>query len=345
MTADQAFIEMICDAEGDMNIFEGKLEVTAAPYAEFLQTAKQETKESESRIKAKAEAEVYGEDEEFSRNPEERRRALRKGEMVNKFYKKVNWKLYYEKLNSQEYNSEFYDDGKIAYMIIGDQKLTLEMQENGEFSVIKIERNNKYARVSTDMGRAEKNIERKGVSGMRDRDGIRNNRLSQRLEQNKGRGFSDNERGDNGTRSDQEAAADNRKGEVEENFSMNADVESVGNLVALHNLNSEKLWKSLKLGGFPMPSIAATKTVYSSAGTIFTLYKKQVSPIPETLVFFITILSGQAASTLFFFFLLRTKTDITAARNSTTWVNRLPYAPARMSYMIHSVELSTKSIR
>ena len=200
---------------------------------------RQAAKENAAVLKGRAEAEIYGEDEEFSRNPEERRRALRKGEMVNKLHNRVDWKIYYEKLNSQEYNSEFYDDGEIAYMIIGNQKLTLEMQENGVFSVIKIERTNKHDRVSTDMGRAERNIERKGVSGMRDRDGIRNNRLSQRLEQNKGRGFSDNERSDNGARSDQEAAADNRKGEVEENFSMNADVESVGNLVALHNLNSE----------------------------------------------------------------------------------------------------------
>ena len=74
MTADQAFIEMICDAEGDMNIFEGKLEVMAAPYAEFLQTAKQETRESESRTKAKAEAEVYGEDEAFSLNSPKRKK-------------------------------------------------------------------------------------------------------------------------------------------------------------------------------------------------------------------------------------------------------------------------------
>ncbi len=42
-------------------------------------------------------------------------------------------------------------------------------------------------------------------------------------------------------------------------FSMEETVEQKGNLVALHNLNAEKLWKSLKLGGFPMPSIAVTK--------------------------------------------------------------------------------------
>lgn len=42
-------------------------------------------------------------------------------------------------------------------------------------------------------------------------------------------------------------------------FSLNDTVETKGNLVALHNLNAEKLGKALDLGGFPMPSIAVTK--------------------------------------------------------------------------------------
>lgn len=43
-------------------------------------------------------------------------------------------------------------------------------------------------------------------------------------------------------------------------FSMKEPVEEKKNLIALHNLSEEKLLKSLNLGGFPMPSIAVTKS-------------------------------------------------------------------------------------
>ena len=41
---------------------------------------------------------------------------------------------------------------------------------------------------------------------------------------------------------------------------MEAPVEQKENLIALHNLDETKLLKTLKLGGFPMPSIAITKS-------------------------------------------------------------------------------------
>ena len=42
-------------------------------------------------------------------------------------------------------------------------------------------------------------------------------------------------------------------------FSLSEPVEEKGNLIAVHNIHTDKLVKSLKLGGFPMPSIAVTK--------------------------------------------------------------------------------------
>lgn len=42
-------------------------------------------------------------------------------------------------------------------------------------------------------------------------------------------------------------------------FSLSEPVEEKGNLIAVHNIYTDKLIKSLKLGGFPMPSIAVTK--------------------------------------------------------------------------------------
>ena len=42
-------------------------------------------------------------------------------------------------------------------------------------------------------------------------------------------------------------------------FSLNESVEQAGSLMAVHNLTEDKLQKALKLGGFPMPSIAIAK--------------------------------------------------------------------------------------
>lgn len=43
-------------------------------------------------------------------------------------------------------------------------------------------------------------------------------------------------------------------------FSMKSTVEEKGSLLALHNLTESKLLSALRLGGFPMPSIAVTRT-------------------------------------------------------------------------------------
>lgn len=43
-------------------------------------------------------------------------------------------------------------------------------------------------------------------------------------------------------------------------FSRESVVEQIGSLVALHNLTEKRLNKVLDLGGFPMPSIAVTRT-------------------------------------------------------------------------------------
>lgn len=50
------------------------------------------------------------------------------------------------------------------------------------------------------------------------------------------------------------------KGENNTKFSLSEPVEEKGNLIAVHNIYTDKLVKSLKLGGFPMPSIAVIKS-------------------------------------------------------------------------------------
>lgn len=64
---------------------------------------------------------------------------------------------------------------------------------------------------------------------------------------------------------------------VNEKFSMEAPIEQKKNLIALHNLDETKLLKTLKLGGFPMPSIAITKSdiPHTNFGNITVVFGKE----------------------------------------------------------------------
>lgn len=64
---------------------------------------------------------------------------------------------------------------------------------------------------------------------------------------------------------------------VKNKFSMEAPVEQKENLIALHNLDETKLLKTLKLGGFPMPSIAITKSSipHTNFGNITIVFGKE----------------------------------------------------------------------
>ena len=53
---------------------------------------------------------------------------------------------------------------------------------------------------------------------------------------------------------------ENGKDGSDNKFSLSEPVEEKGNLIAVHNIYTDKLVKSLKLGGFPMPSIAVIKS-------------------------------------------------------------------------------------
>ena len=67
--------------------------------------------------------------------------------MVNKFRDKVNWQAYYREIAKEEYNPDYYDDGAVATMHLGGALLILQMQRNGEWSVIGLEEtNNGYSR-------------------------------------------------------------------------------------------------------------------------------------------------------------------------------------------------------
>lgn len=124
--------EVLADYYADIDIFDfvGNHET-----AELTDTVREGVSQSEAesgRSRAPPEA-------KHSRDLEERRRALRKGEMVNEFRDKVDWPTYYNKLKSAEFNSDNYDDGDLSTMRLGGQLLILEMQRNGEFSVVGVQ--------------------------------------------------------------------------------------------------------------------------------------------------------------------------------------------------------------
>ena len=59
-------------------------------------------------------------------------------------------------------------------------------------------------------------------------------------------------------------------------FSLKEPVEVGDKLIAMHNITPDKLWKALKLGGFPMPSLAVTKAKigHTNFGDISLLFDK-----------------------------------------------------------------------
>ena len=64
------------------------------------------------------------------------------------------------------------------------------------------------------------------------------------------------------------------------NFSMSASTEEKGELVAVHNLYTDKMLDAFRLGGFPMPSIAVTKAKqgHDKYGPISVVFNKNTIP-------------------------------------------------------------------
>ena len=56
---------------------------------------------------------------------------------------------------------------------------------------------------------------------------------------------------------------------VKNSFTVDEPVEQVRDLVAVHNINEEKLMKSLRLGGLPMPSIAVMKAKEAKGNDVY----------------------------------------------------------------------------
>ena len=77
---------------------------------------------------------------------------------------------------SDRLNPDYYDDGEIVYMYLDGYTLTLEMQENGEFSVIRREKGVHHGKSVGNYGSVGESNESTGISGKRNTNGDRDNR-------------------------------------------------------------------------------------------------------------------------------------------------------------------------
>ena len=253
LTPEDVRDEVICDSLGGMNIFHGisGMEETAQNILDTSFVATEEQKRANG-TRGPPEGNV-----KLSRDMNERNRALRKGEMVNEFRDKINWPRYYQEILKDEYNPDHYEDGEIATMDLDGSVLMLQMQRNGEWSVIKME--DSYGNSQGRNG--AKAPEKDGQHGIsRERKNNSGVGASVRAGTHRAHGEPAGQ-GGNDQGNGQGSAADSPKagGKVKTKFSMETPVEETKDLVALHNLTEDKLLKSIALGGFPMPRIAVTR--------------------------------------------------------------------------------------
>lgn len=176
--------EILSDAYAGIDVLE-TISDAAVRATEFSEDIREGAKNIESARAPPSSGEVKA-----SRNSAERNRALRKGEMVNQFRNKVNWTEYYEAIKAKEYSPDLYDDGDTAILCLKGQTLILEMQTNGEFSVIGIkevanhgqnEIKNRDNRIES--GKFDSDNGRAQLSGMRNRHGDRSDRHSHRSDE------------------------------------------------------------------------------------------------------------------------------------------------------------------
>lgn len=254
LTPEDVRDEVICDSLGGMNIFHGisGMEETAQNILDASFVATEEQKQANG-TRGPPEGNV-----KLSRDMNERNRALRKGEMVNEFRDKINWPRYYQEISKDEYNPDHYEDGEIATMDLDGSVLMLQMQRNGEWSVIKMEdsygnsQGRNGAEAPAKDGQHGFSRERKNNSGVG---------ASVRAGTHRTHGEPTGQ-GGNDQGNGQGSAADPSKasGKIKTKFSMETPVEETKDLVALHNVSEQGLLGAIDLGGLPSPSIAITKS-------------------------------------------------------------------------------------
>lgn len=291
VSEDYVLEEVLADYYGGIDIFAGTEDAQAdfeQRRAAVTRAAREAAQSGQTRTEEDAGQEKYSADRRSDRP--ERRRALRPGEMANEFRDRINWREYYAKIAQNEYTPDYFEDGETAIVELSDGTAIVEMQRNGEWQVIQ------YGGIN-DEGRTQKRDGVSEVSEERNYDGSRSGKAIRESgrtgSQNAGKGTaelsSEGNRKGSAAR-DPEASGDGLSAERErkasrdanggktsgEKFSMEAPVEEVGKLLALHNMTENNLRGALELGGLPMPSIAVVRadTGHTKYGPISVVFDK-----------------------------------------------------------------------
>lgn len=259
----EAFEEMCCDALGKINIFAGT-EHDSANYGKVQESFRKHTAETANKGRAPPKGGVR-----FSRA--QRGRSVEIETMENNRFERLRRfgdnlpKIWYAYTSKYLYVYENY--GKMDYSIkrritLNDNNLTntvVKEINNGTYGTAKAfdtwheslqTRTRRYSNRHNNAGHGRKTVG------------------SGRLSKNSGT---------QSAKSAGDIQRDSGDNHVKKKFSMEAPIEEKKNLIALHNLDETKLLKTLKLGGFPMPSIAITKSdiPHTNFGNITIVFGKE----------------------------------------------------------------------
>ena len=275
MTIEEAFEEICCDALGDMNVFAGTGRVDDARYSQLLTSAKKsaERQANQGRAPPKSKDVKYSRDKYWRPQLNKNEWSLLNRALDNELATSDNYidnetKWLYKNSKGTKvfaiYGIGDGTDATVLYAVGGERasEAIIAFDREGEnFAQYNGEKPSEW--VERIWRKSEEQSDNNGNDVRRARDG-RDGGLYDRTSQRNGRTTAS------------ESVRDS-KPRVKEKFSMEKPIEKKKNLIALHNLDETKLLKTLKLGGFPMPSIAITKSdiPHTNFGDITVVFGKE----------------------------------------------------------------------
>ena len=310
LSPEEAFEEICCDAIGEMNIFE---QFNIESYEKALSLVRDYAADKGSNKdralpeggekyslegKNKYGIEVYTTSKEVSSLTRKERQKKFLEIMQNEYRGRTakfnrNGHVYYATFDSRDVNKNIYGDRRSSYggynakLKVGADGNIFELVENSKYNGTKVEQGKstqahkqvrfwdyfvKTVQIDNEVFDLLANVRRKSDGEYVYSIQLRANKsvkASAAQQPNQKVGVN--------------KAANASKGSISKSyqnvkkFSMEAPIEQKKNLIALHNLDETKLLKTLKLGGFPMPSIAITKSdiPHTNFGNITVVFGKE----------------------------------------------------------------------
>lgn len=275
MTIEEAFEEICCDALGDMNVFAGTGRIDDTRYGQTLTSTKKsaERQANQGRAPPKDKGAKYSRDKYWRPQLNKNEWSLLNYALDNELATSDNYidnetKWLYKNSKGTKvfaiYGIGDGTDATVLYAVGGErasEAIKAFDKEGENFAQYNGEKPSEWIERIWRKSEKQSNNSSNDVRGARDgRDGGLHGRSSRR-----------------DGRTTVSESVRNSKPRVKEKFSMEKPIEEKKNLIALHNLDETKLIKTLKLGGFPMPSIAITKSdiPHTNFGDITVVFGKE----------------------------------------------------------------------